>query len=205
MGELRQGTAQGAPASRVGVYARRNVVAFAALFVALSGSAYAAGEIGSGDIAKKAVHAKHIAKKAVRAKHIRKNSIRTQHVKKNGLRTVDVRGLDKTIKKLNDGLLVTGGYIGQLLSDIDALKARVSDLEADQLAVQNSIDKIEQDVAAFKTATDGRLDSLCAEADRNNQETRDLKSALDIPAITTLGVSFSNFSLPDYNPAECQG
>ena len=75
------GTFQAGTTKRAGGYARRNAIAFAALFVALSGSAYAANEVTSSDIAKKAVKSKHIAKKAVRAPHIRKGSIRPPHVR----------------------------------------------------------------------------------------------------------------------------
>lgn len=233
MGEKQPGIAlrtRAANASRVGTHARRHLVAFAALFIALSGSAYAAGDVGPRDIAKGAVKAKHIAKKAVRAKHIRKNSVFTKHVKKGGLRTNDVRGLDKDLKKLSDGLIITGGYIGQLQTDIASLTTRVSSLESKNGSLEQSLNSLQADVQAMSaelktvtgpggslaamdqradaleagaTAMDQRVDSLCTEADANNQETRDMRDAL--AAANILGLNLSGVSLPDYNPAACQG
>ena len=56
------------------------------------------------------------------------------------------------------------------------------------------------------SAIDSRLDALCAEADTINQEVRDLRTALDIPTLTGLGVGLdlSAVNLPDFDPAPCQ-
>jgi hypothetical protein len=56
-------------------YLRRHHLALLALFVALGGSAYAAHKIGSGQIRKNAVKARHIAPNAVRARQIAPNAV----------------------------------------------------------------------------------------------------------------------------------
>ena len=54
---------------------RMNAVAYAALFIALGGTGYAASQIGSGDIAKNAVRSKHIAKNQVKRGDVHKGSL----------------------------------------------------------------------------------------------------------------------------------
>ncbi|MQA76631.1 MAG: hypothetical protein GEU88_20360, partial [Solirubrobacterales bacterium] len=58
-----------------------NVMATAAIFIALGGGAYAASKIGPKDIEKNAVRAKHIKKKQVKAKHVAKNVVRTPKIR----------------------------------------------------------------------------------------------------------------------------
>jgi trimeric autotransporter adhesin len=57
------------------------------------------------------------------------------------------------------------------------------------------------------SAIDARLDALCAQADAVNEEVRDLRAALDIPALTGVGIGLdlSAVNLPDFDPAPCQG
>jgi hypothetical protein len=75
--------------------------------------------------------------------------------------------------------------------------------EGSLVTLSNRMDQQEQK----SDAEDARLDSLCTQVDTINQEVRDLRSALDIPALTGVGVGLdlSSVNLPDYNPAACQG
>lgn len=67
-------------------YLRRNVLGLVAIFIALSGTAYANLKVGAGDIDRNAVRAGHIAKKHVRAKHLARNAVRSPHLAKRAVR-----------------------------------------------------------------------------------------------------------------------
>jgi hypothetical protein len=174
-------------AGRIRDHLRGNVVAYVALFIALGGSAYAAAEIGSDDIRRNAVLSQHLRKNAVTTQDIRnrkgvtgrdvKNStLRSSDVKDHGLKTKDVAGLDA------------------LIARVARLEQEVSGLGTDLQALQG--------LAGVGNGTlgsvDSRLDALCAEADAVNQEFNDLLGAN--PLFTLTGVS-----LPNFDPAACQG
>ena len=75
----------------IGRHLRNNVVAYLALFVALTGTAYAADKIGSGDIRKGAVRSKQIADGQVRSKDIQdQRGVRSIDVKDGSLRGADI-------------------------------------------------------------------------------------------------------------------
>jgi hypothetical protein len=57
-----------------------NIVGYVALFVALSGSAYAAGTIGPRDIRANAVLSRHLARNAVRSNDIQPKAVKRRHV-----------------------------------------------------------------------------------------------------------------------------
>lgn len=67
-------------------YLRRNVLGLVAIFIALSGTAYANLKVGPGDIDRNAVRAGHIAEKQVRAKHLARNAVRSPHLVKRAVR-----------------------------------------------------------------------------------------------------------------------
>lgn len=67
-------------------FLRRNVLGLIAIFIALSGTAYANMKVGAGDIERNAVRAANIAKKQVRAKHLARNSVRPAHLAKRAVR-----------------------------------------------------------------------------------------------------------------------
>jgi hypothetical protein len=66
---------------KVAGHFRSNAVAYAALFVALSGSAYAASQVGSGDIQDDAVQRRHIDNEAVASKEVADRSLTDKDVK----------------------------------------------------------------------------------------------------------------------------
>lgn len=61
--------------SRLLVHLRRNTLGYAALVIALSGTAYAAAKLGPGDIADNAIRSKHIAPNKVKNKHANHKSL----------------------------------------------------------------------------------------------------------------------------------
>jgi hypothetical protein len=73
-----------------------NVMATAAVFITLGGSAWA--------VAANSIGPKQIKKNAVRAKHIKKNQIKAKHVAKNAVRTPKIRDGAVTEAKLADGV-----------------------------------------------------------------------------------------------------
>jgi hypothetical protein len=80
----------------IGKHIRSNVVAYLALFVALSGTAYAADKIGSKDIRKGAVKSKQIADGKVNSRDIRNGT---------GVRSVDVKDESLTGADINESSL----------------------------------------------------------------------------------------------------
>ncbi|MFA9401264.1 MAG: hypothetical protein ACERKT_09195 [Acidobacteriota bacterium] len=82
--------------SSVGQHLRSNVVAYLALFVALTGTAYAADKIGSKDIRKGAVKSKQIGDGQIRSKDIKDQK---------GVRSVDVRDESLTGADVNEASL----------------------------------------------------------------------------------------------------
>ena len=89
-----------------------NVMATAAVFIALGGSAWAvaANSVGTEQLKDKAVSAKKIKKNAVRSKHVRKNTVRTQKIRRGavtlGKLTSDMRPRWAAVDE--DGNLVRG-------------------------------------------------------------------------------------------------
>ena len=65
---------------RIGNHISGNLVGYVALFVALSGSAYAAGTIGSRDIRPNAVLSRHLARNAVHSNDIQAKAVKRKHV-----------------------------------------------------------------------------------------------------------------------------
>jgi ABC-type transporter Mla subunit MlaD len=202
--------------NRIANHLRSNVIGYVAVFIALSGTAYAVDRVGPNEIAKN----------AVMAKHVKKNAIRTADVKDGGLRPKDVRGLVKalaTLKELQAALGGAGGYLGKLQSDLDALTARVNALEAQNGNVLNNLGDLEGtlngltgqlngllgdlDALGGLDALDLRLDNLCSQLDLLNQETIDLESALNIPALIggLIGLDLSGVDIANLNQAVCSG
>jgi len=74
-------------------YLKRNAVGFVALFVALSGGAYALAHnsVGSRELKPKAVGAPHLKASAVRPAKIRTDAVRNRHLREG---TVDIAKLD---------------------------------------------------------------------------------------------------------------
>ena len=66
-------------------FARRNAIGLLALFVALSGAAYAGSKIGSNGIAIDAIKTKHIAPRAVRAEDVKRDSLSGAQLKNIGV------------------------------------------------------------------------------------------------------------------------
>lgn len=71
---------------RAAEYLRGNLLGLVAIFIALSGTAYANLKVGPGDIDRNAVRAGHIAKKHIRAKHLARNAVRAPHLAKRAVR-----------------------------------------------------------------------------------------------------------------------
>jgi hypothetical protein len=78
------------------------------------------------------------------------------------------------------------------------------DIDESTLGVVPNADQLD---GVDYAAIDARLDALCAQADTINQEVRDLRSALNITALTAapIGLDLSAVNLPDFDPAPCQG
>jgi hypothetical protein len=76
--------------ARIGEHVRGNVVGYVALFIALSGTAWAAGQIGSGDLARNAVRSKHIKNQQVKTKDIRDAAVNAAKVADGSLTGSDV-------------------------------------------------------------------------------------------------------------------
>ena len=84
-----------------------NVMASIAVFIALSGGAYAAinlpeGSVTSKEIAKNAVRAKQIAKRAVRKKELARNAVRSRKIKDGRVKASDLGDASVTSPKLAD-------------------------------------------------------------------------------------------------------
>lgn len=66
--------------NRISNHIRSNVIGYLALFVAISGSAYAAATVGPKDIRKSAVRAKHIKRGQVAAKHLKAAAVKANKI-----------------------------------------------------------------------------------------------------------------------------
>ena len=78
-------------ASRISSHVRSNLVAYLALFVALSGSAYATGKVGTRDIKKGAVKSKQITDGQIGSKDIKNNKcVKSADVKDGSLTGTDI-------------------------------------------------------------------------------------------------------------------
>jgi hypothetical protein len=90
-------------------YLRQHHVGVLALFVALSGTAYAAtlpiNSVGTAQLKKNAVTAPKIKKNAVRAAKIRKNAVRTAKIRKNAVTGAKVRADSLTGLDINESTL----------------------------------------------------------------------------------------------------
>jgi hypothetical protein len=164
-------------AERIRNHLRSNVVGYLAMFVALSGSAYAAAEIGSDDIRRNAVLSKHLRKNAVKTQDIsNRRGVTTRDVKNENLRSADVKD---------------AGLQPKDVAGLEDLIAKVNSLSGGVGALPNV-------PATDLSQLDARLDALCAQADAVNQEFNDLLAANPFFGLT--GVS-----LPNFDPAACQG
>jgi hypothetical protein len=184
-------------AGRIRSHVRGNLVGYLALFVALGGSAYAAAQIGPNDIQRNAVLGKHVKKnaissgdirnrKGVTSRDVKNQNLRSLDVKDQGLRTKDVRGLDDLfaqVAELNEQLNGPNGLARQI-ELLQGLIGGGGGGNGVPIPDLNSFDE--------------RLDALCAQADAVNQEFNDLLGANPLFGLT--GVS-----LPNFNPAGCQG
>jgi hypothetical protein len=77
---------------RLGHPRHATVISYLALFVALSGTAWAAATIGADDIKRNAVRSKHIKKKQVKKSDLNTNSVGSGKVIDNSITGTDVRG-----------------------------------------------------------------------------------------------------------------
>ena len=73
-----------------------NVMATLAVFVALSGGAYAVSTIGAGDIQKNAVRSKHIKRANVKRSDIQANAVNSAKVANGSLDLADVADVSET-------------------------------------------------------------------------------------------------------------
>jgi hypothetical protein len=77
--------------ARISNHVRSNVIAYLALFVALSGTAYAAGKVGSKDIKTGAVKSKQIGDDQVKSKDLRDGkAVKSRDVKDDSLTAADI-------------------------------------------------------------------------------------------------------------------
>jgi hypothetical protein len=109
--------------SRITEHFRSNIVAYLALFVALSGTAYAAGKIGSRDIRKGAVKSKQIGDNRVRSKDIRdENGVKSRDLKNDNIRSVDIKDGD-----LSEADIATGSLTGKSIKDDSLTAAQIDE------------------------------------------------------------------------------
>ena len=104
--------------SKVSNHARSNVIGYLALFVALTGTAYAAEKVGSGDIRKGAVKSKQIGDNQVRSKDIKDDKgVKSRDLRNDSVQSVDVRDGD-----LSEAGIAAGSLTGRSIGD-DSLTA----------------------------------------------------------------------------------
>jgi hypothetical protein len=83
-----------------------NVTATLALFVALgTGGAYAASKIGSKDIKRDAVRAKHVNKNAIGSPELRRNAVKANHLRAGSVRTGKIPDGAVTAAKLAEDVI----------------------------------------------------------------------------------------------------
>lgn len=70
---------------------RQNAIAFLALFVALSGSAYAATKIGGHQIQRQAISAGHIKPNSISPKHLRRGAVGPMQIRRNAVYPAHLR------------------------------------------------------------------------------------------------------------------
>ena len=193
--------------SPVGRHLRSNAIGYMALFVALSGSAYAAAKVNSADIRANAIQAKHIRAGAVGASEIRKNAIKTGDVRDAGLRPKDVRGLDASMRRVNEIERSLGGAAGAFAS----LQSRVAALEARNDELTGQIDSLLEtlglaDLSDLSTL-DLRLDAVCEQLDGLTVATSSLRGALvGLPVIgAILDPLLGAITVPVFDETLCQG
>ena len=173
----------------ISTHIRSNVIGYLALFVALSGSAYAVATVGPDDIRRDAVRSKHIAKNAVKAPDVKDETLSSRDVKNAGLSFEDVQGLDVLATQaaaLDKQLNGPNGLAAQMA----ALASAPGGLEA-LLPLLNSI-------APQITALCDNLDALAGWLNTWSQEFNDLVAALQgVPGIPDLsGISLPPLALP---------
>jgi hypothetical protein len=100
------------------------VVAFAALAVALGGTAWAASKIDTDDIKNGAVTTQKLAGSAVKAKKISSNAVKGNKIADNAVKTSDINNLAVTAEKLADGTIT-----GAKIADNSIGDAKLSDYE----------------------------------------------------------------------------
>ncbi len=193
--------------SSVGKHLRSNVIGYMALFVALSGSAYAAAKVNSTDIAANAVQAKHIRAGAITASEIKKNAIKSADVKDAGLLPKDVRGLEGKMRQVDDISRALGGAAGSFQN----LVSRISALEAENNQLTGQIDSLLDtlglaDLSDLSTL-DLRLDAVCEQLDGLTAATSSLRSALvGLPIIgAILDPLLGAITVPVFDETLCQG
>lgn len=71
-------------------YIRSNVLGLVAIFIALSGTAWAAGKIGGGAIKNNAIQSKHLLKETIKPTDIAPNAIYSWHIKDGEVKGEDV-------------------------------------------------------------------------------------------------------------------
>lgn len=69
---------------------RSNVLGLVAIFIAISGTAWAAGTIGAGELQNNAVHSSHIKPAAIGPSEIQKDAVRSKHIKNGEVSTFDI-------------------------------------------------------------------------------------------------------------------
>ena len=87
--------------SRIRAHLRSNVVAYLALFIALTiAPAWAAiqrNSVGPRELQRAAVDSRHVQKNAIRGKELKRNAIRSQHVENGTIKSHDVQNASLTV------------------------------------------------------------------------------------------------------------
>lgn len=143
---------------RVGSHLRHHGIAYAAIFIALGGSAVAlpgSGSVSSDDIAKKAVKAKHIAKRAIKPKKIARKAVKTKKLADGAVSAAKLADGAVTGVKVADGAIETikladGAVQSAKLADGAVGTAKLAD---------NAVTGAKADEASFEGLVfgDGRL------------------------------------------------
>lgn len=124
--------------SRGGSHRRRpghaTVVAYLALFIALSGGAWAAATIGAADIERNAVRAKHMKKNSVRAKHIKRNQVGAPKLKPNSVGSAKIRPQAVGAEEVRDRSLT-----GPEVADDSLTGLQIDELTLDPAVIQRRI------------------------------------------------------------------
>jgi hypothetical protein len=140
------------PSSRVHRHVRQHVVGYLALFIALSGTSYAANKIGSGDIKKNAVLAKHVKDGELSGADVADNGLTGADIDESTLNVLLADGSVTTTKLANAAVTLP-----KLAFD-PATQAELDAVAAGSAPANNSLGAAEPPAADDQIA-DGSIDS----------------------------------------------